>query len=98
MDANITISQLLQIIAAIGAIWGGYKIIIEIIDKVNEKHDREQKWDKYDKQIGAVKKEQRLLAECTLAILEGLKQLNCNGEVTEARDKLKQYLNDQAHS
>lgn len=97
MEASITISQLIQIIAVVGAIWGGYKVIIEITDKINEKHDREQKWDEYDNQIAAVKKEQRILTECTLAILEGLKQLNCNGEVTEARDKLKKYLNDQAH-
>lgn len=97
MDASITMSQLLKIVGALVAIWGGYKVILEIIEKINTKHDQVQKWDEYDKQITSIKNEQRIITECTLAILEGLKQLNCNGKVTEARDMLAGYLNNQAH-
>lgn len=97
MDAGITINQLLEIAGIIVAAFGAYKVILEMVDKINSKHDQVQKWDEYDKQIKAIKSEQGILTECTLAMLEGLKQLGCNGKVTEARDKLAQHLNNQAH-
>jgi len=99
MDASvtITISQLLKAIAALVAIWGGYKVILEIVDKINAKHDQVQKWDEYDKQIKDVIDEQCMLTYCMLATLDGLKQLGANGRVTEARDKLDKYINESAH-
>lgn len=97
METSITIGQLLQVITVIGAIWGGYKIIIEIVDRINAKHDQVQKWDEYDKQIKQIKEEQCLLSYCMLATLDGLKQLGADGKVTEARDKLDKHLNKIAH-
>lgn len=97
METSITIGQLLQVIAVIGAIWGGYKVIIEIVDRINAKHDQVQKWDEYDKQIKQIKEEQCLLSYCMLATLDGLKQLGADGKVTEARDKLDKHLNKIAH-
>lgn len=97
MDASITMNQLLQVAGVLVAAWGGYKVILEIVGKINSKHDQEQKWDEYDKQIKDIKGEQRIITECTLAMLEGLKQLGCNGKVTEARDKLAEHLNNLAH-
>ena len=44
-----------------------------------------------------IRTEQCELTGAMLAVLEGLIQLNCNGPVTEAHNKLTQYLNDQAH-
>lgn len=44
-----------------------------------------------------IREEQCMIAYCMLATLDGLKQLNCNGRVTEARDKLDKHLNKQAH-
>lgn len=60
----------------------------EIIQKMKEDHESA---------ISDIKKEQQLLTYGMLACLEGLKQLNCNGAVTDARDKLSKYLNEQAH-
>lgn len=97
MDASITIRQLMEAIAVLVAIWGGYKVILEIVERINTKHDQIQKWDEYDRQIKAIKKEQCLLTFGMLATLDGLKQLNCNGKVTEARDKIDQHLNKIAH-
>ena len=97
METSITIGQLLQIITVIGAIWGGYKVIVEIVDRINAKHDQVQKWDEYDKQIKQIKEEQCLLSYCMLATLDGLKQLGADGKVTEARDKLDKHLNKIAH-
>lgn len=97
MEAALTISQILEIAGIIVAIWGGYKAITEIIARINDKHDQIQKWDEYDKQIKAIKEEQCLLTFGMLATLDGLKQLNCNGKVTEARDKIDRHLNKTAH-
>ena len=60
----------------------------EIIQKMKEDHESD---------ISDIKKEQQLLTYGMLACLEGLKQLNCNGAVTDARDKLSKHLNEQAH-
>lgn len=38
-----------------------------------------------------------ILTECMAAVLDGLKQLNCNGKVTEAKQTLDAYLNKRAH-
>lgn len=97
MDINITIGQLLQIGGVLVALWAAYKVILEIVEKINSKHDQIQKWDEYDKQIKVIKEEQCLLSFCMLATLDGLKQLGADGKVTEARDKLDKHLNKTAH-
>ena len=51
----------------------------------------------HESDIRDIKKEQQLLTYGMLACLEGLKQLHCNGPVTDARDKLAKHLNEQAH-
>lgn len=38
-----------------------------------------------------------VMAYTQLATLDGLKQLNCNGEVTKAHDMLEKHLNKKAH-
>lgn len=50
-----------------------------------------------DSKLQDIQTEQRVLSQCMLAVLEGLKQLNCNGPVTEARDSLETHLNNKAH-
>lgn len=55
------------------------------------------KQNKQDADIKSLKEEQCLLTYGMLACLEGLKQLNCNGAVTDARDKLERHLNKKAH-
>lgn len=97
MDISITIGELLKVVGVIVALWGGYKVIMEIIDKIAEKHDKEQKYDDYDKQIKEIKDEQCLMTYCMLATLQGLEQLGAGSEVTEAKDKLSKHLNQKAH-
>ena len=45
-------------------------------------------------QMGA---EMLVLTECMAAVLDGLKQLNCNGKVSEAADNLARYMMERAH-
>ena len=44
-----------------------------------------------------IKAEQCILTSSMLAVLDGLQQLHCNGNVTKAHSELEQYLNEQAH-
>ena len=44
-----------------------------------------------------VKDELCVLAYSLLAVLDGLKQQGCNGEVTKAHASLEKYLNQKAH-
>jgi len=104
MDTAITINELLKIIAVLVAIWGGYKVVKEVIAMINAKHDQEQKWDAYDERIEGfnvklqeINAEQCMLTYCMMATLDGLHQLGANGKVTEAREKLDKFINKQAH-
>lgn len=50
-----------------------------------------------DAKLQEIRAEQYMIMHCMGAVLAGLKQLNCNGPVTEASNKLDEYLNKQAH-
>lgn len=45
-----------------------------------------------------IRAEQCLMTSSMLAVLDGLKQLNCNGNVTKAYQELEAYINEQAHN
>ena len=70
-------------------------------DQIKEQFDK--RLNDIEKQIGKNHQETEqkiqdvsagllVLTECSRAILDGLHQLNCNGKVTEASDKLDKYL------
>ena len=50
-DMAITFAEISKLILIIGTLWGGYKIIMEIIDKITARHDKEQGWDDAVKRI-----------------------------------------------
>lgn len=63
------------------------------------------KWDGYDKQISDInasiqnlQKEQYIQIKTLQATLDGLKQLGCNGKVTEAKHELDDYINRAKHN
>ena len=130
MDQTITLQALIQCAALIIGIWGFYKVVMEITKAITERHDKEQKWDDYEKnlqeerdkiydrydtklteleekidanhadtesKVQQTRDELYILTECMAAILDGLKQLNCNGKVTEAKQNLDAYLIKRAH-
>lgn len=47
--------------------------------------------------VQEVRAEQMFQMELFKAILDGLGQLNCNGPVTDMKEKLDRYLNEKAH-
>lgn len=130
MQTEITLQALLQCGAILMGIWGFYKVIMEIVKALNTRHDKEQKWDAYEKNLqeerdkiyekydaklseleakieenqcdtGARVQEIRadvmILTECMAAVLDGLKQLNCNGAVSDAKKTLDKYLVQRAY-
>ena len=45
MDTTITFQALVQSAALIVGIWGFYKVIMEIVRNITERHDKEKSWD-----------------------------------------------------
>ena len=80
-----------------------------INDLVKSHDDLEKKFDeqfeKYqekmhtdiDAKFQQISSELCMLSYCVGATLDGLKQLNCNGKVSEAKEKMDKHLNQQAH-
>ena len=50
-EMSLTYNEISKLILIIGTLWGGYKIIMEIINKITARHDREQSWDSAVKKI-----------------------------------------------
>lgn len=86
IDSNtiITASALLAaVIAILGALFAVYRWYL--------------KQNKQDTDIVEIREELCMHTYVLLAVLDGLKQLNCNGKVTEAQEKLSKHINKQAH-
>lgn len=126
----ITLDELIHIAVIIMAVWGFFKIVMEIVQAITVRHDKEQKWDEYEKnlqeerdkiyekydtklieleekidlnhadteaKIQQTQADLYIITECMAAVLDGLKQLNCNGKVTEAKQTLDAYLIKRAY-
>lgn len=55
------------------------------------------KQEKQDGDIKHIKEENTLVFYALFACLDGLSQLGANHSVTDAKDKLEKYINQQAH-
>ena len=87
--------------------WGEWEVNLqEERDKIYERYDTklaemEEKIDNNhadtEAKIQQTRSELYILTECMAAVLDGLKQLNCNGKVTEAKEDLDAYLIKRAH-
>ncbi|MBQ0112690.1 MAG: hypothetical protein KBT03_06140 [Bacteroidales bacterium] len=82
-----TIIGFVALIGALGVIIGLVKNYIHQIDK----------WNNYDAQINDIKNEQKMQTRVLLAVLDGLHQQGCNGDVTKATNELTDWLNQQSH-
>lgn len=99
---------LVAIVAGITAIIAIVKWITQIHDRNNKldgyekdiaevKHSIEELKTDTDAKMQSMRAEQFIITDSLLAILEGLGQLNCNGPVTEAKERLIEYINERAH-
>lgn len=93
VDVN-TIISCASLITALGIIFGCVKAYFKQTDKWNG-YDEQIK--NIEEQIQGLRDEQLMQTHVLWATLEGLHQLGCNGEVTQARNELNEYLNVQTH-
>lgn len=95
---EIDIIKLAGIITALsvifGVIIGGYKMYDKLIDNNKE---LERRVTELEKQNQSINKESVLIIYALGACLNGLHQQGCNGEVTEAMNKISKYINNAAH-
>ena len=61
------------------------------------KNIMEENQTQNDAKLQQISSELCMLSYCVGATLDGLKQLNCNGKVSEAKEKMDKHLNQQAH-
>lgn len=81
-------------IIEIGKVIGAITVICGLPISIYKWYSRQ---NEQDVEIKKMKEEQCLLTYGTLACLKGLKELGCNGAVTEAIDKMEKHLNKAAH-
>ena len=101
MEITLTWQSLITAAAIVGAVVAlvtYFSKIVRWVDKQSKQDDEIKALKKHhEEDIKAIKEEQTLLVEGILACLEGLKEKGCNGPVTLAINKYKEYLNQKAH-
>lgn len=100
---TVTITPQLIILAAsfIGAIVALSAYIARLVRWV----DNQKKQDKaiaalrthHDEDNSAIQKELAILVSCNLACLKGLKELGCNGPVSDGIEMIEKHINKEAH-
>ena len=97
----ITVDNIIEISKVIGALGGIGGFLILIYKFIQSPRDNATKIDELKKHhnadIADIKNELCVMNYALLATLDGLKQLNCNGNVTKAYNMLEKHLNKQAH-
>lgn len=94
-DTIIRAAAILGALIALGT--AAYAVIKWFQKQEKQTVDIEELRKKEEQDLKELRDEQCLISYAMLACLDGLKQLNCNGAVTEAHNKLKKYLNQKAH-
>ncbi len=83
MEQTISLQTLIECAVIIGAAWGFYKIIMEIIKAITTRHDKEQAWTKATEDLEKTRKDITEKYDSRLDELENL--INENHTDTEAR-------------
>ena len=77
------------LVTALTVLFGFIRTTTKQIDKWNS-YDNTIK--KINKSMAKLRNEQYVQITTLYAVLDGLKQLNCNGKVTEAKNELDSYI------
>lgn len=94
-----------QTIITAGAVVSALLLMLGILAKVYKWYLKQNRQDEkiieleehHNEDIRQLKKEFRLVCEALSACLDGLIQQGCNHTVPKAKQKLDEYLNQQAH-
>lgn len=82
-----TLISLGELLTALGVIGGVILWCVKFVQRSRRQNE----------ELKAIRKEQTLICYGLLACLKGLKEQGCNGPVTEAMNRLEEYLNQAAH-
>lgn len=94
-DTIITAGAVLGAVLSIGGIC---LVIYKWVIKPEQNNKKiENLKSVHEKDVAGLRDELCVLSYATLATLDGLKQLGCNGEVTKAYNDLSKHINKQAH-
>lgn len=90
MEQTISLQALIQCAVIIGAIWGFYKIIMEIVKAITTRHDKEKSWDKATADL------ERTRADITKRYDERLDELEAmiNDNHTDTEAKMQELKAD----
>ena len=93
-----TIIEIGKIIGSLGIIGGLFVAINKFISSPKDNASKiDELKEHHNADIADIKNELCVMNYALLATLDGLKQLNCNGNVTKAYNMLEKHLNKQAH-
>lgn len=85
-----TLTTTITITTFLTAVGGLFAVILKV-------HKWYLRQEQQDKDIKAIKKEQSLMYLGIVACLDGLQQMGCNHTVPDTKQKLEDYINEQAH-
>lgn len=86
MDSTITFQALVQSAALIVGVWGFYKVIMEIVRNITERHDKEKAWDEA---VGNIKKEREQITNTFNERLNDMTKL-IEGNQAETDSKMQE--------
>lgn len=94
-DTIIHVAAVLGAVLTIGGfVWG---IVRWLLKQNHLKTELADLRKLHEDDTNATRDELCILTYAVSAVLDGLKQLNCNGEVSKAHEALIKHLNKQAH-
>lgn len=105
MDFLHIINEIAGLITSLGVLaaflWTVHKYLQKPIDKDKDmesfKEETTREINNIKGELDGLKAEQNIQTQCLLAIMDGLKELGCNGNVTTTRQMLSDYLVKKAH-
>ena len=101
MTISITPQQIITLSSCIAAIIALTGYIFKARDWVRAQDRQSDKInalrEQHNRDIAAIREEQTLLVYGVLSCLRGLREIGCNGPVSEAIDKIERRLNIEAH-
>ena len=93
-----TIIEFAKVLGALGTIGAAiYGVIKWFQRQENQSVDIKELHELHSADMKSVQSELCVLSYAMLAALDGLQQLHCNGNVTNAHEALEKHLNQKAH-
>ena len=83
MEATELLREIEHIGVMFMALWGFVKLVKEVIENINRRHDREQKWDEYEKNLKEERDKIYIKYDAELADMKAL--IDANHADTGAR-------------